>query len=77
MPLLPAWFRPVLTSVVAVAVLLAAAPVAVLAVGPVGHTAQLVGLGVGRKGHAVEHRLVRHGGAPALGRGQRGHEVQE
>ena len=66
-----------LTSVVAVAVLLAAAPVAVLAVGPVGHAAELVGLGVGRKGHAIEHRLVRHGGAPALGRGQRGHEVQK
>lgn len=65
------------TSVVAVAVLLATAPVAVLAVGPVGHATQLVGLGVRRKRHAVEHGLLRDRRAPALGGGECGHKVQE
>lgn len=65
------------TSVVAVAVLLAAAPVAVLAVGPVGHATQLVGLGIMRKWNAFEHDLLRDRWAPALGGGERGHEVQK
>jgi hypothetical protein len=65
------------TSVVAVAVLLATGPVAVLAVCPVGHATQLVGLGVRRKGDAVEHGLLRDRRAPTLGGGERGHKVQK
>ena len=65
------------TPVVAVPVLLASSPLAVFALCPVGHAAQLVCLRVGRERDAVEHRLAGDGGAPAIGRGERGHEVEQ
>jgi hypothetical protein len=65
------------TSVVAVAVLLAPSPLAVFALGPVGHAAQLVCFRVRRERDAVEHRLAGDDGAPALAGGQAGHEVEK